>query len=596
MSKRVIALLMTLSLLCMGVSTDVYAEENDDVVILFENDVHCNVDGYAKISALKTDIAQETDYVGVVSVGDYIQGSSLGAISKGEYIVNLINLVGYDALALGNHEFDYKITRLFELVDIMDTKPICCNFKNVDDKSSVFDSYRIVSYGNVDIAYIGVTTPDTITSSSPAQFKDEDGDYIYTFSGNNLYNTVQKTINAAKKEGADYIIGLTHLGTEDVYEEWSAQELIKNTTGFDVVLDGHSHSVVEEMKIKDKNGNKVTVASTGSKFENIGKLTISQDGKIKTELIATESYEKTDENINKYIEQINEEYAELGNKKIGVSKVDLITDDKAGNRLIRNAETNLGDFCADAFRIVTGADIGFMNGGGIRAAMSKGDVTFNDILSVFPFNNQVCVIEATGQDIVDMLELGVVNYPEEDGTFQHVSGITFNIDDSIESTVELDDNLVFIGVEGARRINNVKVLNKDTGEYEPIDLEKTYSLASHSYLLLDQGGGASMFAGAKVLQNDGMLDVEMLEIYITEHLGGVIGKEYATSQNRITIGATEMETDEETEEETNEETTEQTVAIPETSDDTSVQIMYMIAIATMIATVYVISNKRKQSN
>lgn len=540
MKKRLLAILLTICVMCMCTPTYTFAAENDDIVILFENDVHCAVDGYAKLSAMKNDIRQETNYVGVVSVGDYIQGSSLGVISKGEYIVNIMNMVGYDAVTLGNHEFDYKIPRLIELVDIMNTKPVCSNFQKIGEQNSVFEPYTIVSYGDVDIAYIGITTPDTIASSSPAQFKDENGEYVYTFNGNELYDVVQASIDLAKADGAEYIVGLSHLGTESVYEEWSAQTLIKNTTGFDVVLDGHSHSVVEEMIVKDEDNNEVVVASTGTKFANIGKLTISSTGEINTELIATETYEKNDENIVNYIAQINEEYAELGNRKIGVSEVNLTTVDEDGNRIVRNAETNLGDLCADAFKYVTGADIGFINGGGIRTDIAKGDITFNDILSVYPFNNLVCVVEVTGQQIVDMLELGVMNYPQEDGTFQHVSGITFNIDDTITSSVKLDENLSFVSVTGQRRVGNVKVLNQTTGKYEPINLTQKYTLASHSYLLLEQGGGASMFRDAKVIRNDGMLDVELLEIYITEYLSGVVGEEYATSQNRITIGKAEV--------------------------------------------------------
>lgn len=585
MIKRLMAFLMAFCMICMYMPTSTYAEEKSDIVILFENDVHCAVDGYTKLLAMKDEILRNTKYVGVVSVGDYVQGSSLGAISKGEYIVNIMNMVGYDAVTLGNHEFDYKMPRLMELVDIMDTKPVCSNFRKIEDKKSVFEPYTIVSYGDVDIAYVGITTPDTLTSSSPAQFKDENGDYVYTFSGKNLYKVVQKSIDAAKADGAEYIVGLSHLGTEDVNEKWSAQMLINNTEGFDVVLDGHSHSVVEKMTVKDKNGKKVIVASTGTKFANIGKLTISAEGKINTELISTETYDKTDEKVAEYIAQLNEEYAELGNRKIGTSKVNLTTVDADGNRIIRNAETNLGDLCADAFREVTGADIGFINGGGIRTDIAKGEITFNDILSVYPFNNLVCVVEVTGQNIVDMLELGVLNYPEEDGTFQHVSGIAFNLDDTIDSSVKLDANMIFVSVDGARRVNNVKVLNKKTGEYEPIDLDKTYTLASHSYLLLEQGGGASMFKNAKVIKNDGMLDVELLEIYIAEHLGGVVGKEYAESQNRITIGKIE-----EAEKQT--ETTEEMENVPETGDNIFDNNIYLILAAVAVVAVSVMMQKK----
>ncbi len=534
MKLRISALLLALFL--MVFSMPVFAQDtgSEDIVILYENDVHCAVDGYAKLKAMKDELLQTADYVGVVSVGDFVQGSSLGAISQGEYIVNIMNLVGYDAVTLGNHEFDYRISRLLQLVDMMDTKPVCSNFEKISESKTVFEPYTIVSYGEIDIAYIGITTPDTMTSSSPAQFLDQNGDYAYTFNGNDLYDTVQASIDAAEKDGAEYIVALLHLGTEDVFEKWSAQTLIKNTTGLDVVLDGHSHSVVENMTVIDEGGNEVVVTSTGTQFANIGKLTIS-DGKIKTELIPTENYEKTDSVVADYIAKIREEYSTLGERKIGESKVNLTTVDKDGNRIIRNAETNLGDFCADAFRVVTGADIGFMNGGGIRANMDSGDVTFNDILSVFPFNNTVCVVEVTGQQIVDMLELGVINYPNEDGSFQHVSGITFDLNGSIDSSVKLDENMVFVSVEGQRRVSNVKVLNKTSGQYEPIELTKTYTLASHNYLLLEQGGGASMFKDAKVVKNDGMLDVEMLEIYIVDNLGSVIGEEYAVSQNRINI-------------------------------------------------------------
>ena len=425
MKPRILSLLLVACLMLSCLTVTAQASKSDDIVILFENDVHCAVDGYAKLSAMKIELSETTAHVGVVSVGDFVQGSSLGVVSKGEYIVHLMNLVGYDAVALGNHEFDYKLPRLIELVDMLQAKTVCCNFTTVGEANTVFQPYTMVSYGEIDIAYIGITTPDTLTSSSPAQFVGENGEYIYSFQGSDLYNTVQKSIDAAEKDGAEYIVALSHLGTENVHEQWSAQALIQNTTGLDVVLDGHSHSVIENMVVEDKDGNPVQVSSTGTAFANTGKLTIS-GGEIKTELIPTASYKKNDEKVTAYIAQIEAEYQELGERKIGVSKVKLTTVDENGNRIIRNAETNLGDLCADAFRLVTGADIGFMNGGGIRANTDEGDITFNDILSVFPWNNRVCVAEVTGQQIVDMLELGVVNYPNEDGSFQHVSGLTFD--------------------------------------------------------------------------------------------------------------------------------------------------------------------------
>ena len=325
------------------------------------------------------------------------------------------------------------------------------------------------------------------------------------------------------------------MGTEYVNENWSAQSLVKNTFGLDVVLDGHSHSVVENLVVQDKSGNDVPITSTGTKFANIGKLTISKDGNISTQLIPTETVAVTDKNISDYILKIKDEYSLLGTHEIGLSLIDLITHDENGNRIIRSSETNLGDFCADAFRIITNADIGFINGGGIRAALPKGKITFNSILNVFPFNNTVCAAEVSGQDILDFLELSVMYYPAENGSFQHISGLTFELDSSVISSVELDENEFFVSVNGERRVSNAKVLNSATGIYEELQADKKYTIASHNYLLLDRGSGASMFDNAKIVVNDGMLDVEMLEIFITENLNGKIGEEYKSNQERIII-------------------------------------------------------------
>ena len=522
--------------LCMLVANTVIstAATTESIVILYENDVHCAVDGYSKLAAMKAELATDNTYVGVVSSGDFIQGASLGTVSQGEYIIELMNLVGYDAIGLGNHEFDYKIPRLLELVQMMNTKPVCSNFVKLGSEKTVFEPYSIVSYGDTDIAYIGVTTPHTLTSSSPAQFKDENGEYIYSFSQNNLYETVQKNIDAAKEDGADYIIALSHIGYREPGSPWDVESMIKSTSGLDVVLDAHSHSVIENIELIDKSGNEVVLTSTGTKFANIGKLTISND-EITTELIPTEGYTETNEKVDGYIAKINEEYSVLGNRKVGVSEATLRAFAEDGTRLIRNNETNLGNLCADAYRIVTGADIGYSNGGGIRADITTGDVTFNNLLSVFPYNNIVCVADVKGQIIKDMLELAMTNYPLEDGSFPHLSGVTFDMDASVPSSVKLDENQVFVSVDGEYRVRNIKVMNKESGTYEPLDLNKNYTFASHNYFLLEYGGGMSMFEKADSITDTGMLDIEVLEKYIAETLGGNIGKEYREVKPHINI-------------------------------------------------------------
>ena len=592
--KKLCKRIITFSLvLCMALSVFtgvVYAADTDTVVILYENDVHCAVEGYSKLAAMKNELLETHTNVGVVSVGDFVQGGTLGAVSKGEYIVNLMNKVGYDAIALGNHEFDYQLPRLNELNAMSNTKFISCNFQKIGEDKSYFEPYTIVSYGNVDVAYIAITTPETINSSSPAQFKNDKGELIYTFNESKLYDIVQTNINAAETAGADYVIALSHIGYDESGNLADITDVIENTDGFDVVLDAHSHSVIEEKVIKDKSGDDVLLTSTGTKFEYIGKLTI-KNGAFDTELVEVESYTKTDPVVDAYITEINENYAQLGNRKIGESKVEFITHDKDGNRLVRNAETNLGNFCSDALRVMTGADMSFVNGGGLRAPMEAGDITFNDIFSVFPFNNQIVTAEISGQILIDFLEMAVMNYPEEDGSFPHMSGVTFSVNKSIPTSVKVDANGFFEKVDGAYRVYNVKVLDKTSGEYKALDPNGKYVLAGFNYFLLDFGGGMTMFKDAKILDAEGTLDVELLENYIVEHLGGVIGEEYAEVKPNISF--TDGVITETPDNNENNEQEDKEPSSPQTGDNSYIVVWILLAVLSLSALVILGIYRRK---
>ena len=593
--KKLCKRIITFSLvLCMALSVFtgvVYAADTDTVVILYENDVHCAVEGYSKLAAMKNELSETYTNVGVVSVGDFVQGGTLGAVSKGEYIVNLMNKVGYDAIALGNHEFDYQLPRLNELNAMSNTKFISCNFQKIGEDKSYFEPYTIVSYGNVDVAYIAITTPETINSSSPAQFKNDKGELIYTFNESKLYDIVQTNINAAETAGADYVIALSHIGYDESGNLADITDVIENTDGFDVVLDAHSHSVIEEKVIKDKSGDDVLLTSTGTKFEYIGKLTI-KNGAFDTELVEVESYTKTDPVVDAYITEINENYAQLGNRKIGESKVEFITHDKDGNRLVRSAETNLGNFCSDALRVMTGADMSFVNGGGLRAPMESGDITFNDIFSVFPFNNQIVTAEISGQILIDFLEMAVMNYPEEDGSFPHMSGVTFSVNKSIPTSVKVDANGFFEKVDGAYRVYNVKVLDKTSGEYKALDPNGKYVIAGFNYFLLDFGGGMTMFKDAKILDAEGTLDVELLENYIVEHLGGVIGEEYAEVKPNISF--TDGVITETPDNNENNEQEDKEPSSPQTGDNSYIVVCTLLAVLSLSALVILGIYRRKE--
>lgn len=534
MKKRLLSCIVCICMVLCSLNAVVFAKDSETIVILYENDVHCAVEGYSKLAAMKNELKSEYEYVGAVSSGDFVQGGTLGAVSKGEYIVELMNIVGYDAIAPGNHEFDYTISRLTELYELSETKYISCNFAKIGEEKTYFEPYTIVSYGDVDIAYIGIITPETITSARPSQFRNENGEIIYTFNESRLYELVQESIDEATEDGADYVIALSHIGYDESGELNDVTDVIENTDGLDVVLDAHSHSVIEEKIVKDKSGDDVLLSSTGTGFENIGKLTIA-NGEFDTELVKTETYTKTDADVDAYIAEINESYAELGNRKIGESKVELITHNEEGTRLVRTAETNLGNLCSDALFFVTNSDVSYVNGGGLRAPIKSGDMTFNDIYSVFPFNNRIVTAEITGQVLLDMLEMSMISYPQEDGAFPHMSGITFSVNKSIPSSIKVDENGFFTKVDGDYRVYDVKVLDKESGNYKALELDKKYILAAADYYILNFGSGMSMFKDAKVVESEGMLDVEVLERYITDNLNGVIGEEYKDVVNRITF-------------------------------------------------------------
>ena len=515
----------------------------NDIVILYDNDVHCNVDSYEDMAALKKEMQEQSNYVSVVSCGDYLQGDVIGAISKGKAIVQIMNKVGYDVVAIGNHEFDYGVPRLKSLVKSMNAKVIASNFVKKSTGKPVFRSYTIKTYGKKKVAFVGVTTPESFTKSTPAYFQNSKGEFIYDFYGDStgklLAERVQKVVNTARKNGADYVVALTHMGTEGVTTQWDVQHLIKNTYGIDVVLDGHSHSTVPSMKVKNKNGKKITVSSTGTKFSNIGQLVIRKNGSITTELIPIdEEHQYEDAETKVYIDQVKAKYDKRLNQVIGKTEVDLTTLSANGERAIRNAETNMGDFCTDAVRSAMDADVAIINGGGIRADIAAGDITYKDLVSVFPWNNELCVIEATGQQIKDALELGAKNYPEENGGFMQVSGMKYVIDASVPSSVVTDEQTgMFEKVDGTYRVKDIQVWNTARTKYEPIKLKKTYKLAGINYTLRQNGDGFTMFDGNKVIKDNVMLDTQSLSIYLTDVLDGVVGEDYKdpAGQGRITI-------------------------------------------------------------
>ena len=536
--------LSLLSLISIGIiflfislnkNTTISAPEK--IIILHTNDVHCQIDqkknkdeivtniGYAGVLAYKKEMENlhGINNVTLVDAGDAIQGGPIGTLSKGEYIVDIMNYIGYDIACPGNHEFDYGMENFLKLsTETSKANYICCNFRDLEG-NPILSPYTLIKYGDLTIAYLGINTPESFTKSSPIYFQDENGNYIYDFAqgekGQTLYKTVQKYVDEAIKEGANYVVAIGHLGDEGASEYWSSKSLIKNTYGIDIFIDGHSHEVYSEI-LKNKKGKNVLLAQTGTKLQNLGKITINtKNKKITSEFIS--NYKAQDEDAVNYIEGIKNKFSDVLQEVIAKSSVTLTTlDPTTHKRAIRNNETNLGDFCADAYRVMVGADIAFANGGGIRADIEEGDITYEEIINVHPFGNEICMIETTGQDILDALEVGACEYPIENGGFLQVSGLSYTIDPSIPSSVVFNERGQFVKVDGKYRVTEVMIGN------EPLVLNKTYTLASHNYMIKNGGDGYTMFMDDKMIKDSVVIDNGALINYITENLNGVIGDEY----------------------------------------------------------------------
>ena len=496
----------------------------DEIVIYYTNDVHTYIDkslSYDNIADLNAQTKKVAAGTLLLDAGDHIQGTYYGTTDddNGKKIIEMMNAAGYDAATLGNHEFDYGMARALNLVKEADFPYLSCNFYeelNGVKGKNVLDSYKIFEVGGKKIAIIGVTTPESFTKSTPKYFQNENGEYIYGIAGGSdgsaLYASVQAAIDAAKAENPDYIIALGHCGDDTSSKPWTSEEVIANTTGLNAWIDGHSHSTVPMKEVKDKGGNAVVLTQTGSYFNAIGKMTI-KDGKIATELI--KSYSGSDATTAALKNEWIAHCEEILGKVVAYSEVEFNNFDKDGKRLVRKQETNTGDFAADALYYLftetndLHADAAIMNGGGVRNEKVTGDLSGKSFKSIHTFGNVACLIEVSGQQILDALEWGARDSDEaECGGFLQVSGITYEIHTYVKSTVQKDEKGVWTaGPTGEYRVKNVKIGG------EPLDVNKTYRLAGYNYTLRDLGDGFAMFKGATNVLDYVMTDWQVLQNY-----------------------------------------------------------------------------------
>ena len=494
--------------------------EKSEVTILYTNDVHTYIDKqapeltYAAIAALKQSYQNAGKKVLLVDAGDHVQGTAYGSMDEGASIIELMNAAGYDAATPGNHEFDYGMDRAKELMRDADFPYLSCNWVDLRTNLRVLPEIKVFVRGGVRIAFVGITTPETFTKSTPAYFMNKaQTKYIYDIlggeDGQKLYSAVQKAVDKAKCL-ADVVIGLGHLGVDPSSSPWTSEEVIAHTTGFDAFIDGHSHTVMENKQVADASGRLVTLTQTGSYFANVGEMTIAPDGTISTRLVST--YDQEDPAVAaEQAAWVNTVDDMLGEKIAVADTKFYITDPATGKRRIRSGETNLGDFVADGIYTYFNeveqlhCDIAIMNGGGIRSDEDAGYWTFKTCKQVSPFGNVACLMSVTGKQIQDALEFAARFAGEdgkENGGFLQVAGATYEIHTDIPNTVQTDEKNVWIGsATGTPRVQNVKIYDKASGSYLPLDPGATYALAGMNYTLRNLGDGFAMFDGAELIKD-----------------------------------------------------------------------------------------------
>ena len=500
--------------------TNCFFGDKADVTILYTNDVHTYIDNkspkptYAAIAALKKSIEDTGRDVLLVDAGDHIQGTAYGSMDDGATIIELMNEAGYDLATPGNHEFDYGMARAKAVIREADFPYVSCNWVDLRTGFNVLPSVKFFFVGGRKIAFVGVTTPETFTKSTPAYFmNDAQTKYIYDIlggeDGQKLYDAVQEAIDKAEFWGADTIIGLGHLGVDPSSSPWTSEEVIAHTHGFTAFIDGHSHTVMANKQVTDASGKAVTLTQTGSYFKNIGKMTVGADGTITTELIDT--YEGLDAAVAATASNWISAVDDMLGEEIAVGDTKFYINDPAtGKRRIRSGETNLGEFVADGIYTYFNeieelhCDVAIMNGGGIRTDVEAGPWSFKTCKTVSPFGNVACLMSVTGQQIQDALEFGARfagSEGKENGGFLQVAGARYTIHPMIPNTVQTNDKNVWTGSAAIPRVSNVEIYDKTTGTYKPLDPNATYALAGMNYTLRNLGDGFAMFDGATLIKD-----------------------------------------------------------------------------------------------
>lgn len=508
------------------------ATATEPVVILHTNDVHGAVSNYAKVAALASQYESEGSYVLILDAGDFSQGDTAVSVSEGATAVELMNMVGYDAVALGNHEFDYGFEALKKNMENAQFSVLAANVK-YNGELAFDDAAVFTTPGGTKIGVFGLDTPETATKAHPGKIQG-----VTFASGEEMYQIAQDMATMLREdEGCNYVICLGHLGIDDETAATGNRsiDLLNKVTGIDVFIDGHSHSTEEEIVEKTNTDRKVgdtILTSTGTKLENIGVVAI-KDSTITTTCVPTEGIEvAADDAIAAraaaIIAEIEADYGTVFAK----TEVTLNGEKDPGNR---TQETNLGDLITDA--LVWGAeqqgetvDAAITNGGGIRATIEAGDITKKDVNTVLPFGNTLSIIKITGTELLEVLEASTFCTPEAIGGFPQVSGIEFTVD----TTKGYDQGDEYPGTTyfAPKTINRVTIKTVGGKDFDPA---ATYTIATNDFMA-SGGDTYYRFINATANYDLGIPMDEVVMDYITTVLNGTVAADkYGEPAGRIHV-------------------------------------------------------------
>ncbi len=528
----VLALALSLAVPALAAPEMSGLPEAGDTVVLFTNDVHGAIDGYAKAAALKGYYEEQGAKVLLLDAGDFSQGQAPVNLSQGSAAVELMNMAGYDAAALGNHEFDFGYENLSKLAGEAKFSLLAANVL-YDGKTDFGDSVVFISGGGTKIGVFGLSTPETKTKSHPAKTQE-----VEFLAGEAMFDCAQDYVDRLKnQEGCDIVLCLGHLGIDPQSEGNRSIDLLERVTSIDVFLDGHSHSTLEEIQTAvgaDCMVGDTLLVSDGTQMETVGIL--SFDG---AELTAwgrisldDPAFPSADPAITARVQAMNEEIDALYGQVFANSEVVLNGEREPGNR---TQETNLGDLICDAMlwkanQMGETVDAAITNGGGIRATMNAGDMTRRDVNTVLPFGNTLNIVRLTGEELLEALEASTYSTPTSLGGFPQVAGLVFTVDTSVlYEQGGLYPESTYYAPASIGRVSIQSVGGR------PFSLTDTYTIATNDFLAAG-GDTYYAFAASPIRYDLGAALDEVLMEYITQELGGVVAAaDYGQAKGRITI-------------------------------------------------------------